>query len=118
MDNQVQGGDVNLYEGLRCHGVPLVTISRGRLVYENGMFTCAEGSGKFCPLRTFPDYLYKKMVQREKVPDRTVFIETTVDQSENRLKCTLSIDIERLTISQSNTAFDHVITEAIYQTLQ
>uniref|UniRef100_A0AAQ4PI64 Dihydropyrimidinase like 5a n=1 Tax=Gasterosteus aculeatus aculeatus TaxID=481459 RepID=A0AAQ4PI64_GASAC len=66
VDNQVQGGDFNLYEGLRCHGVPLVTISRGRLVYENGMFTCAEGSGKFCPLRTFPDYLYKKMVQREK----------------------------------------------------
>uniref|UniRef100_A0A7N6AP76 Amidohydrolase-related domain-containing protein n=1 Tax=Anabas testudineus TaxID=64144 RepID=A0A7N6AP76_ANATE len=66
VENQVQGGDINLYEGLRCHGVPLVTISRGRLVYENGIFTCAEGSGKFCPLRTFPDYLYKKMVQREK----------------------------------------------------
>ncbi|KAG7229229.1 hypothetical protein INR49_013021, partial [Caranx melampygus] len=66
VDNQVQGGDINLYEGLRCHGVPLVTISRGRLVYENGMFTCAAGSGKFCPLRTYPDYLYKKMVQREK----------------------------------------------------
>ncbi|XP_037096719.1 dihydropyrimidinase-related protein 5a [Syngnathus acus] len=66
VENQMQGGDMNLYEGLRCHGVPLVTISRGRLVYENGMFTCAEGSGKFCPLRTFPDYLYKKMVQREK----------------------------------------------------
>uniref|UniRef100_A0A8C3A2Q6 Dihydropyrimidinase like 5a n=1 Tax=Cyclopterus lumpus TaxID=8103 RepID=A0A8C3A2Q6_CYCLU len=69
VNNQVQGGDVNLYEGLRCHGVPLVTISRGRLVYENGIFTCAEGSGKFCPLRTFPDHLYKKMVQREKVSD-------------------------------------------------
>uniref|UniRef100_A0AAX7SY31 Amidohydrolase-related domain-containing protein n=1 Tax=Astatotilapia calliptera TaxID=8154 RepID=A0AAX7SY31_ASTCA len=67
VENQVQGGDINPYEGLRCHGVPIVTISRGRLVYENGMFTCAEGSGKFCPLRTFPDYLYKKMVQREKV---------------------------------------------------
>ena len=67
MDTQLQGGDVNLYEGLRCHGVPLVTISRGRVVYENGIFTCSEGSGKFYPLRTFPDYLYKKMVQREKV---------------------------------------------------
>lgn len=64
---QWQGGDVNLYEGLRCHGVPLVTISRGRVVYENGIFTCAEGSGKFYPLRTFPDFLYKKMVQRDKV---------------------------------------------------
>uniref|UniRef100_A0A672KN19 Dihydropyrimidinase-related protein 5-like n=1 Tax=Sinocyclocheilus grahami TaxID=75366 RepID=A0A672KN19_SINGR len=66
---QWQGGDVNLYENLRCHGVPLVTISRGRVVYENGIFTCAEGSGKFYPLRTFPDYLYKKMVQREKCLD-------------------------------------------------
>lgn len=67
VSTQVQGGDFNLYEGMRCHGVPLVTISRGRLVCENGVFMCAEGSGKFYPQRTFPDYLYKKMVQREKV---------------------------------------------------
>ncbi|XP_061097848.1 LOW QUALITY PROTEIN: dihydropyrimidinase-related protein 5a [Conger conger] len=63
---QLQGGDFNLYENLRCHGVPLVTVSRGRVVCENGVFMCAEGSGKFYPLRTFPDFLYKKMVQREK----------------------------------------------------
>uniref|UniRef100_A0A8D3E036 Dihydropyrimidinase like 5b n=1 Tax=Scophthalmus maximus TaxID=52904 RepID=A0A8D3E036_SCOMX len=66
VSTQVQGGDFNLYEGMRCHGVPLVTISRGRLVCENGVFMCAEGSGKFYAQRTFPDYLYKKMVQREK----------------------------------------------------
>ncbi|XP_069089735.1 dihydropyrimidinase-related protein 5 isoform X1 [Pleurodeles waltl] len=63
---QVQAGDTNLYENMRCHGVPLVTISRGRVVYENGVFMCAEGTGEFFPLRTYPDYLYKKMVQREK----------------------------------------------------
>lgn len=67
VSTQVQGGDLNLYEGMRCHGVPLVTISRGRLVCENDVFMCAEGSGKFYPQRIFPDYLYKKMVQREKV---------------------------------------------------
>ncbi|MGH0147001.1 UNVERIFIED_CONTAM: hypothetical protein FKN15_015082 [Acipenser sinensis] len=66
VSTQVQGGDVNLYENLRSHGVPLVTISRGRVVSENGVFMCAEGTGKFYPLRTFPDFLYKKMVQREK----------------------------------------------------
>ncbi|XP_030637218.1 dihydropyrimidinase-related protein 5b [Chanos chanos] len=66
VNTQVQGGDFNLYENLRCHGVPLVTISHGRVVCENGVFMCAEGSGKFYPLRPFPDYLYKKMVQREK----------------------------------------------------
>lgn len=63
----MQGGDINLYETMRCHGVPLVTISRGRVVYENGVFMCAEGTGKFCPLRSFPDSVYKKLVQREKV---------------------------------------------------
>ncbi|XP_023682375.1 dihydropyrimidinase-related protein 5b [Paramormyrops kingsleyae] len=66
VSTQQQGGDFNLYESLRCHGVPLVTISRGRVVCENGVFMCAEGSGKFYPLRTFPDFLYKKMIQREK----------------------------------------------------
>ncbi|XP_067284610.1 dihydropyrimidinase-related protein 5b [Pseudorasbora parva] len=63
---QAQGGDFNLFENLRCHGIPLVTISRGRVVCENAVFTCAQGSGKFCPMRAFPDVLYKKMIQREK----------------------------------------------------
>uniref|UniRef100_A0A8C5NNH5 Dihydropyrimidinase-related protein 5 n=5 Tax=Passeriformes TaxID=9126 RepID=A0A8C5NNH5_JUNHY len=76
---QVQGGDINLYENMRCHGVPLVTISRGRVVYENGVFMCAEGTGKFCPLRSFPDVAYKKLVQREKnlklrAVDRTPYL--------------------------------------------
>eukprot|EP00069_Balaena_mysticetus_P008025 bmy_01066T0 len=76
---QVQGGDFNLYENMRCHGVPLVTISRGRVVYENGVFMCAEGTGKFCPLRSFPDTVYKKLVQREKTlkvkgVDRTPYL--------------------------------------------
>ncbi|KAL2308109.1 hypothetical protein Nmel_001108 [Mimus melanotis] len=76
---QVQGGDINLYENMRCHGVPLVTISRGRVVYENGVFMCAEGTGKFCPLRSFPDIAYKKLVQREKTlklrgVDRTPYL--------------------------------------------
>nr|KAF6307779.1 dihydropyrimidinase like 5 [Myotis myotis] len=75
----IKGGDFNLYENMRCHGVPLVTISRGRVVYENGVFMCAEGTGKFCPLRSFPDTVYKKLVQREKTlkvkgVDRTPYL--------------------------------------------
>ncbi|XP_048386691.1 dihydropyrimidinase-related protein 5b isoform X1 [Stegostoma tigrinum] len=66
VSTQVQGGDVNLHENVRCHGVPLVTISRGRVVYEDGIFTCAEGTGKFCPLRPFSEFVYKKLIQREK----------------------------------------------------
>lgn len=80
VSTQVQGGDFNLYEGMRCHGVPLVTISRGRLVCENGVFMCAEGSGKFYPQRTFPDFLYKKMVQREKVRQIVVVEQSQVEK--------------------------------------
>uniref|UniRef100_A0A4W3H4Z1 Dihydropyrimidinase like 5a n=1 Tax=Callorhinchus milii TaxID=7868 RepID=A0A4W3H4Z1_CALMI len=54
------------FNNMRCHGIPLVTISRGRVVYENGIFTCAEGTGKFCPVRPFPEFVYKKLIQREK----------------------------------------------------
>ncbi|XP_077345232.1 dihydropyrimidinase-related protein 5 [Lithobates pipiens] len=67
VSTQVQAGDFNPYENMRCHGVSLVTISHGRVVYENGVFMCAEGSGSFFPMRTYPDYLYKKMIQKEKI---------------------------------------------------
>ncbi|NXD31617.1 DPYL5 protein, partial [Spelaeornis formosus] len=51
---QVQGGDINLYENMRCHGVPLVTISRGRVVYENGVFIMARPLGSPCPADPHP----------------------------------------------------------------
>ncbi|XDV24293.1 hypothetical protein PO909_028511 [Leuciscus waleckii] len=55
-----------MFENQCCHGVPLVTISRGRVVCVNSVFSCAQGSGRFCPTPAFPDILYKKIIQREK----------------------------------------------------
>lgn len=50
-----------------CHGVPLVTISRGRVVYEAGVFSVTAGDGKFIPRKPFAEYVYKRITQRDKV---------------------------------------------------
>ena len=32
----LQAVDFNIFEGLECHGVPLVTITRGKIAYNKG----------------------------------------------------------------------------------
>ncbi|KAK2095419.1 hypothetical protein P7K49_026835, partial [Saguinus oedipus] len=48
-----------------CHGVPLVTISRGKVVYEAGVFSVMAGDGKFIPRKPFAEYIYKRIKQRD-----------------------------------------------------
>ncbi|XP_078543020.1 dihydropyrimidinase isoform X2 [Lissotriton helveticus] len=62
-----QAVNFNVFEGMVCHGVPLVTISRGRVVYERGVFNVDAGHGKYIGRPPFADYVYKKMYQRDKV---------------------------------------------------
>lgn len=38
-----------LYNGRRLHGLPVMTISRGRIMVENGVFYGEPGSGRFIP---------------------------------------------------------------------
>ena len=55
-----------------CHGEPLVTISRGRVVYEAGVFNVTAGHGKFIPRQPFAEYIYKRIKQRDQVSGNTV----------------------------------------------
>ncbi|CAL8239683.1 unnamed protein product [Gadus morhua 'NCC'] len=64
VSTQVQG-ETSTLRGHALPCVPLVTISRGRLVCENGVFMCARAR-EVLPDAHLPDFLYKKMVQREK----------------------------------------------------
>ncbi|XP_048214381.1 dihydropyrimidinase [Perognathus longimembris pacificus] len=60
-----QAVNFNIFEGMVCHGVPLVTISRGKVVYEAGVFNVMAGDGKFIPRKPFAEYIYKRIKQRD-----------------------------------------------------
>ncbi|MBN3309411.1 DPYS Dihydropyrimidinase, partial [Amia calva] len=62
-----QAVDHNIFEGMLCHGVPVVTISRGKVVYEDGVLQVVPGEGRFIPRRPFSDYVYRRVNQRDQV---------------------------------------------------
>lgn len=60
-----QAVNFNIFEGMVCHGVPLVTISRGKVVYEAGVFHVTAGDGKYIPRKPFAEYVYQRIQQRD-----------------------------------------------------
>lgn len=64
-----QAVDFNIFEGMTCHGVPICTISRGKIVYEEGRFNVAAGDGKFVPRKPFSAYVYNKILKRKETFD-------------------------------------------------
>ncbi|XP_059713681.1 dihydropyrimidinase isoform X2 [Haemorhous mexicanus] len=62
-----QANNFNIFEGMVCHGVPVVTVSRGKVVYEGGVFNVTAGEGKYVSRPPFPPYVYKRVRQREQV---------------------------------------------------
>eukprot|EP01137_Pigoraptor_chileana_P019063 Opistho-2@79555 len=59
--------DFNIFEGMVVHGVAVKTISRGRIVYEDGKFNVEKGSGKFVPRLPFVGHVYDKVKIRDVV---------------------------------------------------
>ncbi|KRX63961.1 Dihydropyrimidinase-related protein 2 [Trichinella sp. T9] len=60
--------DCNIFEGFRCVGIPIVTISNGNIVFENGEVTATAGSGKYISLAPFSGVVYHRVIAREKIP--------------------------------------------------
>uniref|UniRef100_A0A8B9SCF4 Dihydropyrimidinase n=1 Tax=Apteryx owenii TaxID=8824 RepID=A0A8B9SCF4_APTOW len=74
-----QANNFNIFEGMVCHGVPVTTISRGKVVYEGGTFNVTAGEGRYVSRPPFPPYVYKRVRQRDQeksmFPDHENLIE-------------------------------------------
>ncbi|VDD94777.1 unnamed protein product [Enterobius vermicularis] len=82
-----QAYDFNIFEGMEVHDVCEMTISRGKVVWENGKLNTVKGSGKFVPLPPFSPYCFAVMPQRAQMSaprsvERTISDTSYVDNDQ------------------------------------
>lgn len=56
-----QACDFNIFEGMKCHGIPEIVIVRGRVCVENGTVRVAEGQGQFIETPINPPFVYNPL---------------------------------------------------------
>lgn len=66
-DTHHQKVNFNIFEGIECHGVALVTITQGKVAWENEELNVVAGSGRFIPRALHPAEAYARILARDKV---------------------------------------------------
>lgn len=62
-----QAVDFNIFEGMQVHGNADITISRGKIVWNNGQLNVKAGAGKFVHLAPNCDYVFSAVKARKQV---------------------------------------------------
>lgn len=58
-----QNIDFNVYEGMEVTGIPVFTLSRGAVVYDNGELNTVRGAGRYVDRPCYPSY-WKSQARR------------------------------------------------------
>lgn len=75
---------------MECHGVPVVTISRGKVVYEEGQLKVSPGHGRFIHRQPFSQFVYKRIHQRDQVRKAQKRDKKTIPRSLDSFRATWS----------------------------
>src|SRR5215204_3243718 len=66
--------EYNVFEGFECRGLPIVTLSRGRVAWKDGEVRAQKGDGQYVPRDPFPPVAVAnatwKELTRPKLVDR------------------------------------------------
>ncbi|MCH8862343.1 MAG: amidohydrolase family protein, partial [Proteobacteria bacterium] len=71
-DTHHQNIDFNIFEGMTVKGVNRVTLSRGRVVYDDGDVRSEKGAGQYVPRPTFAPYYSALQTQRKRAAPQAV----------------------------------------------
>lgn len=78
-DTHHQNVDFNIYEGMKCHGVPVYVITGGRVAVEpsevepgKSQLRVAQGTGRFIPTPNNCQYVYGKVQVRDTNRDKRI----------------------------------------------
>ena len=71
-DTHHQNVDFNIFEGMTVKGVNRVTLSRGRVVYDDGDVRSEKGTGQYVPRPTFPPYYAALQKVRQRAAPQAV----------------------------------------------
>ncbi|XP_074028561.1 collapsin Response Mediator Protein isoform X2 [Leptinotarsa decemlineata] len=75
-----QAVDFNIFEGMKCHGVPDYVIVKGRVCLEEGQLKVVEGHGSFVETPVFAPYIYDPSKLEEVKVEKNGFVEAEYPQ--------------------------------------